>query len=916
MGMRLRIGLGLGGRAFSASASPASARLGEPTWSPLALLRDLELRLGLAPVNESTSARLPAWMARITSLADEQAFYARSFATDPLGTSAALLEWRDALVEAGWDGAPIIGGGDRLDAISRLERHDAEGMPLGHADRLCRVQRALTSAPSRLYEAVSLLDDRSLWPGRWQSVFAQLEAFGTAFSPFAFDLPGAPTTSDLGVLQAHLRGTDTAAPVRGDGSLLILRGDTPGDLAELTAALLAKSRAAGALDVVVRGAAAASLEAALARQGLPAQGHSSESAWRPAMQVLPLAVELAFEPRDPYRLLELLTLPVGPFRGAVGARLARAVARQPGVGGKEWTRQKAQAARVLTERRVRLEREGGKSEAEAERAATTFADERMRLVAEWLEGPGVPPRGASRAELLAVVDRVAAWLERQLRASDASIYRPARAQTASFREALAQDPRDLISQEDARQLLDRFARTELPHDVSIEAAGRIARVDHPSALLAPCDRVVFWGAISAIERRPPRLPWAEEESAALARAGVIFPEPAAWLRAEAQIWRRALLAARQRVVFVVPRTIKGTATAPHSLWEEVVARLALDERAVARLTRDARGGDLVQLETCAPLRLPDARAAWSVPAAAIRTSHDGATSVTALEKIATCPLAWVLEHRAELRSGAMSKIATGALLNGGLGHRLVEALHEENAFDLAEDAFLTRAAACFEALLQREGTTLLLAGASTERLQLTRQMQSAMRDLYRYLARSGYRIKAVEEVVTTDSAIGPLEGRLDLRLGDAEGRTAILDLKWGASKYRTLLAAGRAVQLAAYARALAEADGEEVAPPAAYFALSRGEVVAADPRMRAPRTIEGPSLEATWLGAEATAKAVHGALDRGVVHVCGTKGALPLLDALGIAKGDRAGHFEAAPDAACEYCAYDALCGRKWEALA
>jgi hypothetical protein len=57
--------------------------------------------------------------------------------------------------------------------------------------------------------------------------------------------------------------------VRGDGSLLVVRGDTAGDLSELTAALVARASQA----VVVRANDPGPLETALARHGLAAQGY-------------------------------------------------------------------------------------------------------------------------------------------------------------------------------------------------------------------------------------------------------------------------------------------------------------------------------------------------------------------------------------------------------------------------------------------------------------------------------------------------------------------------------------------------------------------------------------------------------------------------------------------------------------------
>jgi hypothetical protein len=43
------------------------------------------------------SVRLQRWVARVLALPDGDAFYARSSASDPLGTADTLLGWRDML---------------------------------------------------------------------------------------------------------------------------------------------------------------------------------------------------------------------------------------------------------------------------------------------------------------------------------------------------------------------------------------------------------------------------------------------------------------------------------------------------------------------------------------------------------------------------------------------------------------------------------------------------------------------------------------------------------------------------------------------------------------------------------------------------------------------------------------------------
>jgi ATP-dependent helicase/nuclease subunit B len=929
--VRPLVGWGLGGPNVRPQPPGECARLGAPAWSPAQLLRDLHLRMGLPQTEASVAERVPMYRQRLDAIVKSapngaQPFYARSFAVDSLGTAKMLLAWRDGLVDAGWDGKAVAGGGDRLDALAAIE---GEPLPIGKADRLVRLEEELRrSSKHHVYASITLVEERTLWSRRWQSVFALLEERGCLISQLVPELAAAPATTDLGVLQQMLRGeipsrrAKEGSAVKGDGTLLLLRGDTPGDLAELTAALLAKHRDAA---VVVRCAGAEVLDPALARHGLPQQGCAASSAWRPAMQLLPLALELAYEPRDPYRVLELVTLPVGPFQGMLGALLARAVSKQPGVGGTEWIRQKATAIERLRASRLRVRAAEGIVEPDAD--ADADVAERMQRVTDWVEAPGAPTEGAPRAWLLAVANRVRSFLQKRFALDDGpAIYGAAFSQAQAMTDALARDHRDLISREEMRHLLDSVVRGEDSLDLSIERAGRIDHVDHPSALLAPATTVVFWGFVSGTEHRPTLPPWHRAERVALEAAGVTFPDPGKLLTVESDAWRRGILAARERVIFVVPATIMGAAVAPHPTWDEIAARLGIeDEKAAACLTHypqallAANDESLVALGPLEPLLLPEGRGQWSIPAARIAAAADLLqTSATALDTLASCPLRFVLSRYAKLRSGALAKVASGPLLNGSLGHRLVEELHREKAFDLDDDPFAARSRALLDALLRTEGATLLLEGAAFERSQLVPQLVKAMRELRRYLVESGWHIKAVEEVVATSSAIGTLSGRLDVRLENAEGQQAVLDLKWGASSYKELLEGGRAVQLAAYVHAIHPKGSKHSLPPAAYFALGAAKVLTADTRMGMgeSKTLEGATLADTWRRVEKTARAVQESLRAGKIYVAASKGALPLLEALTIPESERATHYAIGkPDDACKYCDYPAICGRAWEAV-
>jgi len=78
------------------------------------------------------------------------------------------------------------------------------------------------------------------------------------------------------------------------------------------------------------------LDACLARYGLPTMGGTRATAALPALQVLPLVLQLCWEPVDPAVLLDLISLPIGPVARHVGRRLADALAEQPGLGSAAW----------------------------------------------------------------------------------------------------------------------------------------------------------------------------------------------------------------------------------------------------------------------------------------------------------------------------------------------------------------------------------------------------------------------------------------------------------------------------------------------------------------------------------------------------------------------------------------------------
>jgi hypothetical protein len=182
------------------------------------------------------------------------------------------------------------------------------------------------------------------------------------------------------------------------------------------------------------------------------------------------------------------------------------------------------------------------------------------------------------------------------------------------------------------------------------------------------------------------------------------------------------------------------------------------------------------------------------------------------------------------------------------------------------------------------------------------------------LQRSNLEIVEVEKEERVDWQGRALECYLDVLLSNRKKEDVVLDLKWGRSTYSSKLRDGTAVQLAVYAYLRKQAGRGNAFPAVAYFSLARGIALATDDKtFVGAQVIAGDDSETTWRRTEVTLKLIERHLDEGRVSVAGVSGALPVVQACG-GEGDPKKHLMLAPDAACEYCEFDPVCGRRWEA--
>jgi hypothetical protein len=171
--------------------------------------------------------------------------------------------------------------------------------------------------------------------------------------------------------------------------------------------------------------------------------------------------------------------------------------------------------------------------------------------------------------------------------------------------------------------------------------------------------------------------------------------------------------------------------------------------------------------------------------------------------------------------------------------------------------------------------------------------------LLRRIGELGARVVGIEESL---SAAGPdcdLEGRLDLRLAKPPW---VVDLKWsGATRRKSELEKGGALQLACYAKLAAEAGGGGY-PDVAYFLVEPGRFLSTA-ELEGTSRVDGPPIEEVWAAAERGLRAGRAAVEQRRV-ACATESQDPKNQS-------RLEGEELVLLPRCEYCHHDVLCGRE-----
>jgi len=343
--MKIFFGLELDDQTYPKSNSSIG---GLHHFGPTGLLTMLESHLGLIghPANNEHIRIEQYRQALHIHLEENQnCFYKTSFEADQLATAGTLLSLRDELLLEGWDFQSKKNIPKRLQTILEIEdifsnkkNEDDEILSLsfGFADRFIHVLKALQTRNQPITN-IFLNEPLDFLPKHFQKLINQLKSKGIKIHPL--ESPLTAQNTDLGIFQKIIKKelpNKEKFTLKNDGSLLLVKTKRETDAANWLAKKFNQNKSFQPTCLIPEKNRA--IDNALIQEGLPSLGILSASLARPSLQILKLVTTFLWQPIDPYKILEFVSLTIKPLRDDLARKIARQIAQTPGINSAGWGR--------------------------------------------------------------------------------------------------------------------------------------------------------------------------------------------------------------------------------------------------------------------------------------------------------------------------------------------------------------------------------------------------------------------------------------------------------------------------------------------------------------------------------------------------------------------------------------------------
>jgi hypothetical protein len=584
-----------------------------------------------------------------------------------------------------------------------------------------------------------------------------------------------------------------------DGSVIVVRAETR----LLASRWLAERVGQGVEDgVLVAADSAALLDDVLVSSGQSRHGMSESSAYRPALQLLPMVLALLWAPLDFGVLIAFLTHPISPVRSYARRKLAGKLASQPGIGGVEWDKVLLDIA----------EHYGDEAEVVGKQIKTWIDHARFD------QNAGMP-----LDEVMTRAKNLAHYFHVRLIDPDEAkraSWQAGFSQTSGFvgaLEQLQQSGVTVIRQRQLQKLLTQVTARGSANPKLVAEVGSLSVVSNPSALVEAFDHVFWWQPVMPGTAKS--YPWSVSELKVLSDAGVELPDLTDVLDNAAGDWLKPVFAAREQLTIVLPPRDKEV----HPAWQMIESLVSdIPEQALELIFKgESYCAQSSAVVTHAPL--PEAKRWWLLPEGTPlpRREHE---SYSSLELFLFNPYQWLLRYPAGLKASNLLSVSDGFLLDGQLAHAVVENFFAlPDPLEMSEELVLKWFDSNFHHVIETQGAVLLMDGRRSDYEGLRYRLRRALTRLLAQMKAAD--VGAVQSELELNGSYpgGAILGYADLVLTNKRGQRAIVDMKWGGTKkYSAKLADNTHLQLGIYAELLRQKTGAW--PDVGYYVLSEAKL--------------------------------------------------------------------------------------------
>lgn len=754
-------------------------------------------------------------------------FYRRSFEADQLATATELLDRRDELVLANWNFEALPQMPERLRVLAEVEQalvvdydllhtalsHQLYLMP-GFADRFAQVMQHLDNKKNQI-TTICLVEPLGILPYFMQRLVAKLVALSTKV--IQIPEPTIKGDSDLAVFQRKLMSDEFAIKQmpKGDGSLILLKAKRETDIATYVSKLLHKNKQLHPW--ILSTEKTRTFDNALIQEGLPAMGILSASSARPVLQMLKLAPAFLWEPIDPFKIMEFVTLSVKPLEEELSNRIARQLSQTPGLGGEGWS--------------VTIRNYFDELEEMAKKDKTIDVFTIQNQYNFWFRRNRY--KISSRVPVGEVID-IYDYLHKWAKAvhDNASGRNQSGASLIVLSEQAKRIKELLEAQSDATLSfleLERVIRTiYAPSPILFKAqeVGFYPFIHHTGAFVRPVPQLIWWDFVQ-LEPNHFFSRWYQQERQFLATQNIYLETPQQ--ENERLIWQRKqpILNAQQQLILLMPAQINGEEVHPHSLYSDLQATF----KQLQNITIQVDDAEVqtsrfnLQLPLCAPLdmqKLGTPKPFLHIPELKEFLIENYET-YSSLEQLLYYPYQWLFRHKTKLVKSSILSLVKDNTLLGNLAHRFFEQLLKEDILRWDKQQIEQWIDKRAQSMFGQEGAILLMYGREPEKINFLNRLKYAAWSLVSSIQNNGWTVEATELAVDGQFLDKEIKAKIDLVLKKGN-ELAVLDLKWRGVGYRERMIKNQEdLQLVLYSSLISEPHQWA---HTAYFIMDKGKMIA------------------------------------------------------------------------------------------